>query len=148
MYAGKSSRPVRYAAFPRSPFIIFRLCALRLSCLFRRFFSIGSIHQLFVGCPFRQFPGVLQNILQQFKAFFLKNQIRFPGVLLIVAGPMVVMVERSSLGKLGSNGLCDFFRSVRLYKVHALLQGICKSLDDFRMFFHIAGSGAEGSVGT
>lgn len=45
-----------------------------------------SIYQILVGRPCGQFSGFFQNILKQIKTVLLKDQIFFPGVLLVITG--------------------------------------------------------------
>ena len=54
-----------------------------------------SIYQILVGRPCGQFSGFFQNILKQIKTVLLKDQIFFPGILLVITGTMAVMVSRS-----------------------------------------------------
>lgn len=128
-----------------------KICILRScrkdSALCCSLFRVGGIYQLLIGSAFRQFSGRLQYILEQFEAVLTENQIRFPGVLLIIAVYDGGDGGKFCLRELGRNYFSDLFRCVGLHIVHALLESICKGLDDLRIFRHIAGFGAEGRVG-
>lgn len=92
-------------------------------------------HQILVGSPLCQLPGALQDILEQLEAAFLKYQVAFPSILIVI--PCHDRSDRLqiSLGELRLDDCGYFFRRVRLHIVHSLLQGICDALDDLRIFF-------------
>ena len=79
-------------------------------------------HECLVRCLFLQLSRLLQNILQKIKTFFLKDQIFFPRILLIVAAHDRGDGFQLGFCKLRRNHFCNLLRCVRLHEVHSLLQ--------------------------
>ena len=109
----------------------------------RRFGKFGG-YQVFIGNPPGQLAGFFQNVLQQIKAFFRKNRILFPGVLLQIRSTMMAMSSRSVSRELGLYGFGDFLGGVGVDVGQPFLDGVGKTLDDLRMFLDIALSGGIG----
>lgn len=118
-----------------------------IALLFCGFFCKFCGHQILIRRTFFQFSGAFQDILKQFKARFLKNQIRFPCVLPVISCHNGSDGFQIRFRELRFNTFCNLFRRVVLHIVHAFLQSVCKALDGIRMFFDEAFFGTEGRVG-
>lgn len=85
-------------------------------------FGVFCCHECLVRCLFLQLSRLLQNFLQKIKTFFLKDQIFFPRILLIVAAHDRGDGFQLGFCKLRRNHFCNLLRCVRLHEVHSLLQ--------------------------
>lgn len=123
------------------------LCVLIRKLLLCRLLGKLRRYQVLIWHPFRQFSGFLQDVLQQLKAVFLKDQVLFPGVLGFVAVHDHGDIFQRRFGELGLDGLGDLLGGVGVDVVHTLLDGVGEFLDHIRMLLQIAFLGAVGGVG-
>src|SRR5699024_8188343 len=94
-----------------------------------------SGHKIFIWSAHSQLSGTLQDILEQIKAAFLKDQIALPCILVIITRHDRCDSLQVRLRELRLDDFGDFLRGVSLDIVHALLQSIGESLDDLRILF-------------
>lgn len=120
---------------------------LLLHTLFRCFFGKFCRNEIFIGRPFFQFARAFQNILEQFKAGFFKNQICFPCILFIIPCHNSRDRFQIRLRELRLNTFCNLFRRMLLYIIHSFLKCVYKTLDGLRIFFDKALFCAESGVG-
>ncbi len=126
------------------------LCKIRrgLWCLlFDSVFCKLCGYQILIGNTLRQFAGFFQNILKQGEGFFLKNQIIFPGILIIITGDDGGKCLKVCFLELWLDDLGDFLRRVGRYVIHSLLEGVGEGLDDIWIGFDVALLCRKSSVG-
>lgn len=120
---------------------------MKLKYLFQGSLRKGGGDQLLIGNARREFSGFVKDILEQSKAVFFKNQVRFPGVLLVVSGHNGGDKLEIGFLELGSNHLGDLLGRVVLYIIHAPLDSVGKGLNQLGVFIEEAGPGAVGCIG-
>lgn len=81
-------------------------------------------YQILIRNPLGQFTGFLQNVLQQVKTVFLKDNIGFPGVLRLVTFDNSGDIFQRGFFKLGLNNFGNFFRGVGIDVINAFLDGM------------------------